>query len=105
MSEYRDGRYRSEAVTIRKVDGLKIVFYDKESIYVYTDDRHAFIFHRWFAQRGSYKQYWHAFRKRIWEKQRVSIPWLFELAAAHDVQVTQTCRPLDLEGRKVKYRE
>ena len=96
------GRFKAEAIIVRKLsNGITIIFWDRSSIYVYAPDS-AQIFHRWFAQEGSYGEYWQDFRRKMLRTKFKSILQIYELAATYDVQSCRTDRKLNLEGRKTK---
>ena len=100
------GRFKAEHITIRRVNGLEIVFRDRSSIYVrHEQDRGYTVFHRWYAQLGSYSGGWGQFRQKLWRDKKLSLLKCFEIAAQYGIQSLHTDRELKLEGEKVVYRE
>jgi hypothetical protein len=55
-------RFKAEGVIVRQVGDCRIIFKDRESIVVQPGDGHNYYFHRWFAPKGSYGEYWADFR-------------------------------------------
>lgn len=102
MVGYINGRFRAEEITIRQVGQIEIIFWDKETIYV-VDSRRAvrYIFHRWFAPRGSYKN-WQRFRQALWSSQHKQMAWYFEEAATWEIPFTTTTRPLDFCDKEIR---
>lgn len=98
------GRFRANAITIREVNGLSIVFYDSQSIYVMGKDGYAVVFHRWWAPRGSYGHgtNWSAFRRGLMETKHINLAYCYELAATWEIQFTAARGWPNLEGKKVK---
>lgn len=100
-----DGRFRSEAIIVRKVDGLRIIFWDSESIYVYYDKGKGVIFQKWeHHDRRYYTDYWKDFRRRLLQRKHLTLLQVHEMAAEYDVIATHTLRELDLSKEKVEYR-
>lgn len=100
------GRFRAEAVIVRKLPEVTIIFWDKESIYVYPiGGGGGTIFTRWADKKGSYSDYWHDFRVRMLQRKRLSFLQCYELAAEYDqILAIHTDRQLDLSKVKVEYR-
>lgn len=99
------GRFKAKGITIRETNGLEIVFWDERTIYVRkSGERRYTVFHRWFAERGSYTNGWQDFRKNLWRSNRLSIIYCYELAAQFDVVSFCTDRELDFSQKTVFYR-
>lgn len=99
------GRYQSKGIIIRDLPELTLVFYDKSTIYMYPKKyRIGSIFHRWYAQRGSGRD-WQCFRWDLMRLKRLTVLKCFEIAASYDISVVSTTRQLDLTGRKVIYKK
>lgn len=100
------GRWKAEATIVRELDsGLTIIFNDRESIYVYDERGDGHIFHRWYAPRGSYGDYWRDFRRKMLRNKFTNILQIYELAARFNVLASHTRRKLDLSKRKVDFRK
>lgn len=114
--------FTADGVIVRKLENLTIVFWDSESIWVKDKKGQNYIFHRWFAPRGSYRGYiggektpiqWGTFRRKmlrnkyktIGAKEPITLESLCVLANKYGVLVTRTTRELNLKGRKVIYRK
>ena len=55
--------FRAEAVIIKRVNNVEIIFWNKEEIYVRNTDTNQWtLFHRYFAPKGSYTGGWSQFR-------------------------------------------
>lgn len=98
------GKFRAEAVIIREVNGIKIIFYNHETIYVQDTNGRWVIFHRWFAGRGSYYKGWHQFRDRVMQKKRLDLAECYRLAFQYDVQTKNALTEPDLSNFKVEMR-
>lgn len=100
------GRFKADAIVIRKVERLTIIFKDHETIWVLPDNAsHNIIFHRWFAPRGSYGSGWQDFRRKMFRNKRIDLPTCYRLAAKHDVQSVGTARSPNLEGKRIKQKQ
>lgn len=101
--KYERGRIRNDgSVLIRQVGKIRIVFFDSESVYLSVDgDSKSFIFHRWFAPRGTYND-WKSFRSALRGSKHENIGWYFEEAAVWGIPSTMTTREIELEGKEVK---
>ncbi len=98
------GRFRADKIIIREDNGLSIIFYDAQSIYVMKDDGYGVVFHRWWAPRGSYGHgtNWSAFRKGLMESKRISLSYCYELASKWDIQFMAARGWPNLTGRRIK---
>lgn len=104
MGVYKDGNYfRADAILVRKLEHLTIIFYDSYTIYVYPDNGNiGSIFNRWDASRGSYVNGWKDFRRRLLRKKNLTVANCYEMAIKYGVVGNGTLRKLDLSGKKVR---
>lgn len=96
--------YRAEAVVIREVNGIKIVFYNHETIYVQEADGKWTIFHRWFTPRGSYNADWRPFRHKLFTQKKIDMAHCYRLAFQHNIVSQRANNPPDLSKVKVQAR-
>lgn len=97
-------RFRSEAIVIRDLDEMTLIFFDSNTIYMYPKRyRVGTIFQKWGAQRGYSMEHWQPFRKCLRYNKNLTISDCYSLALTHDIASVATLRQLDLRGRKVKY--
>lgn len=96
--------YKAKAVVIREVNGLKIVFYNHETIYVRDLDGKWTIFHRWFAQRGSYNAEWRPFRYKLLYQKKLDINHCYRLAFQHDISTQRVNHAPNLSKFKIEVR-
>lgn len=95
------GRFRAEAVIVKRVDDLTIVFYDKENIYI-KDDNHGWtVFHRWFAPKGSYTGGWQQFRHLLLYEKKITFDHCYRLAFRYDIPSQASVRPPKLNDLKI----
>lgn len=100
------GRFRAEAVLIRRTREVVITFYDKETIYVAPRGyANMTVFHRWFAPRGSYQSNWAPFRRQLLRQKHLNIAKCCELANRYGVLYIGTVRAPSLKEKNVKYRD
>lgn len=86
-------KFRAEAITIRELETVQIIFKDHETIWVLP--KHAstnVIFHRWWSERGSYTDGWQAFRRKMFRNKKIDLLTCYRLAAKHHIQSTGTQR-------------
>ena len=94
------GRFKAQAVIIKRVDDLTIIFYDKENIYI-KDNSHGWtVFHRWFAPRGSYGGGWKQFRHLLLYEKNITFAHCYRLAFRWDIQSQANVREPDLTKLK-----
>lgn len=96
--------YKAEAVIIRELNGIKIVFYDQETIYVRGARNEWIIFHRWFAPRGSYNKNWRPFRCKLLYRKNIDMAQCYRLAFQHDISAQRANREPDLSKFKIEER-
>lgn len=94
------GRFRAEAVIVKRVNDLTIIFYDKENIYIKDANHEWTVFHRWFAPRGSYMGGWKQFRNLLLYEKRITFDHCYRLAFRWDIQSRANVRPPDLSKLK-----
>lgn len=72
----------------RTVNGLFILFWDKDSIYV-QDKRQIVCFHKWFARKKMfYSQNWRPLMRYCTENNNPTLRKMCELAYSHDIEIT-----------------
>lgn len=96
--------FKADAVIIREVNGLKIVFYDKESIYVRDADGRWVVFHRWFTPRGTYNADWRPFRYKMLYQKNLTLNRCYQIAFQHDIVVQSSGGVPDLSKSKIQVR-
>lgn len=96
-------RFRSEAIIVRDLEEMTLIFYDSSSIYLYPKRyRVGTIFHKWYVPRGFSKAHWSKFRKRLMYNKHLTIADCYNLALLHEIDSRATLRALDLTGKVVK---
>lgn len=95
------GRFRADAVVIRHINNLKIVFYDHETIYV-SDGNKWYVFHRWFAPRGSYNGGWRQFRHLLFYEKNLDLNHCYHLAFRWEISTGIAKKEPDLTKFKIK---
>jgi len=96
------GKFRAEAVIVKHVNNIEIVFYNKETIYVKNGDRWV-IFHRWFAPKGSYKD-WEIFKHLLLSSKHADLTYCYEKALCYEISSQLASRPPDLSKVKIDER-
>ncbi len=100
------GRWRAEAVIIRRMPEVTITFFDRETIYAFPKGyANGTIFHRWYAPRGSYGRGWEQFRRKLLRYKHLDLAKCHELADEHGILYIGTDRTPKLKQKKVKYLE
>lgn len=94
------GRFRAEAIRIKKVGELTIVFYDAKRIYVQKKNGNWTLFHRWGAPRGFYGSSWKYFRKLLMREKTITFEHCYRLAFRYDIGFLANVEAPDLEGKK-----
>ena len=98
------GRWRAEAVIVRRLPEVAITFYDRETIYVFPKGAGVgSIFHRWFAPRGSYTGGWEQFRRKLLRYKCLDLARCHELAEEHGVLAVGTDRTPKLKEKRIKF--
>lgn len=95
------GRFRAEAIVIKRVDDLTIVFYDKERIYIKDKAHEWALFHRYYSQLGFYGKCWKPFRRLLMAEKRITFNHCYRLAFKYDIQSMANVGPPKLEGKQV----
>lgn len=98
------GRFRADVVIVRDINNLRIVFYDKESIYVRAADGRWAVFHRWFAPRGSYNNGWRQFRHLLLYEKKITFEHCYRLAFRFDIPSQLVAKSPDLSKFKIQER-
>lgn len=98
------GRFRAEKVIVRDINNIRIVFYDKESIYVKDANGRWTVFHRWLAPRGSYNNGWRQFRHLLLYEKKLDINHCYRLAFRYDILSQLAYKAPDLSKFKVQVR-
>lgn len=90
-------------ISIRKVDGLTVVFYDARTIYMKRDrDYFWTIYHRWFhRQRGFCTTKWKPWAKAIRHNRHLDMTKITEKAIELGITVAGGSAP-KLEGKQIK---
>lgn len=71
--------------TVRHIDGLTILFYKKDEIWVKGTSGNI-IFHRWFSNtRGFYKSHWEPFQKALKHKNGLVLTDVLILARKYEI--------------------
>lgn len=97
------GRFKAEAVILRDLDDLTILFKDRETIYIFPKESSTnIIFHRWFAPKGSYTAGWQDFRRALWRNAKLDVPTIYRLGIKYGIQTMGTHRAPNIEGKKLK---
>lgn len=95
------GRFRAEAITIKKIGTLKIIFYDSERIYI-KDNKHDWaLFHRWGMPRGSYRRSWGRFREALWKGTNLDYIECYRMAFRYEIGSMVGYKP-NLADKKVR---
>lgn len=97
------GRFKADAILVRELPELTIIFYDRQSIYIYPkNQKFGSIFNLWFSHRGAYTEGWQDFRRRLMRKKHLTPTQCYELAIKYGVVGIGTDRRIDLTGKKVR---
>ncbi len=94
-------KYRADGIVVREVNGLKIVFWSDQSVYIKTNIGLVYCFHHWYWTKDHYhKNHWRYFVWALKYNQEVTIDKAFEIARRHEVTV-QGGRMPDLTNKKL----
>lgn len=93
------GRFRAEAIRVKKVGDLTIVFYDEKRIYIQKNGNWT-LFHRWGAPLGFYGRSWKHFRKLLIRETTITYEHCFHLAFRYDIGFLSNVDAPDLEGKE-----
>lgn len=104
MGKTKGERYfKADYITVKKIDGGEIIFYDRQSIYLYQDGlKYGTIFNNWNSPVGSYRNGWKKFRERLSRNKKLTVRQCYELALRYDVVALSSYDRLDLNGKKVR---
>lgn len=97
------GRFRADAVIVRDVNKIRIVFYNHESIYLRDEHGNWTVFHRWFAPRGSYNSGWRQFRHLLLYEKKLTSTHCFHLAFRWEI-LSQNAKEPDISKFKIEER-
>lgn len=97
----------SDKIIVRLLPEITIVFYDRQTIYVYPKGfNNGTIFHLWGAPRWDYTRKWKPFRTRLLRKSKdMDIAMCHKLADYYGVVYVGTCRHLQYDGKIIEYRK
>lgn len=95
--------FKTDCITVKKIDGGEIIFYDRQTIYLYQDGaRYGSVFTNWAAPRGAYATSWKKFRERLVRRKHLTVRNCYELALKYDIVAISAYTRVDLEGKKVR---
>lgn len=98
------GRYKKEAVIIRRFKDFDIIFYDRETIWI--ERSHSIqrvIYHRWFGPLGTYGA-WKTFSDLLAKRVYLTPVRIAQLANRYGISWHQTTRAPNLNGKPIKTR-
>lgn len=99
------GRFRAEKIIVRDINNIRIVFYDRESIYVRDNMNNRWtVFHRWLAPKGSYNNGWRQFRHLLLYEKRITFNHCYRLAFRFDIPSQFVYDEPDLSEHKIQER-
>ena len=104
MGKQKGERYfKTDCITVKKIDGGEIIFYDRQSIYLYPDGSNfGSIFNNWDSPKGSYMNGWKLFRQNLMRYKNLTVRKCYEMALKYDIIAISSYRRLDLSGKKVR---
>lgn len=95
--------FKTDCITVKKIDGGEIIFYDRQTIYLYQEGaRYGSLFTSWGAPKGSYRDGWKLFRQVLWQYKTLTPRKVYELALRYEVVGIVSYTPLNLNGKKVR---
>jgi len=95
--------FKADYITIKKIDGGELIFYDRQSIYLYQDGiKYGTTFTNWDAPLGFYGAGWKKFRERLYRNKKLTVRRCYELALRYGVVAYSSYDKLDLTGKKVR---
>lgn len=99
--------FRAEAVIVKMVNDVEIIFWSKHEIYVKNCKSGTWtLFHRYFAPRGSYNGGWRQFRHLLlYEWDNLTYSHCFRLAFRWDIQSKTVKSGPMLENVKITERK
>lgn len=96
------GRYKKEAITIRRFPDFDIIFYDRETIWIIRNHNlQRIIYHRWFGPLYTYGN-WHNFSVALWQSPYLDPIRIAQLAHRFNISWHQTTRAPNLDGKKIR---
>lgn len=97
------GRFKAEAIIVKDMERLTIIFKDKETIWVLPKTMNInIIFNRWWTPLGSYTAGWQDFRRKLYRNKKLDVPTIYALARKHEIQSMGTIREPNLGDKKIK---
>lgn len=98
------GRYKAEAVIMRDMERLTIIFKDEETIWAFPKgSKTNVVFHRWWESRWNYGT-WSAFRESLMQKRDLDIWDCFSFADRFNISRMGTARAPTINGKlKLKF--
>lgn len=88
--------WKAEAVIVRELPEITIVFLNSESIYAFPKDGgRGSVFHKWWAPLGFYTAEWGDFRRKMLRNKNLTIRDCYRLANRHEVVAQSTGRSLE----------
>lgn len=99
------GWFKAKAVIIRELNGIKIVFLNRNTIYVQElSNGRWHIFHIWYEPTGSYNGKWRQFRHLLLYEKGIDLRHCYRLAFRWDIRTQVTTTPPDLSKFKIEER-
>lgn len=93
---------KKKTITVRQVDGLQIVFYDTETVYV-CHRNGINLYHTWFLPKdGVYYEHIRYFRRALLELKEPTLTHINHLAYRHGLVISAVEKLPDLTGKTVK---
>lgn len=92
-------KFEANAIIVRELENLTIIFWDADSIYVYPNPRETWggvIFHKWYVKRGFYRESWKDFRRQMLRQKHLTLLHCHVLANRYEISHVTTKRVLDL---------
>ena len=97
--------FKAKAVVVRELNGIKIVFYDRQTIYVQNlADGLWHVFHRWWDEIGSYNSKWRQFRHLLFYEKQIDLKHCYHLAFRWDIMTKISDTAPDLSKLKIEER-
>lgn len=97
------GRYRAERIIVKMCTDGVLVFFDSSSIYLFSPHfTGPFVFNKWFAPLGSYRESWKPFKDALLNRRKLESANVWKLANRYGVVYQDAVGKLDLRKRKVE---
>lgn len=101
------GKFKAKAIIVKEVrrTGLRIIFYNSETIYVQDSQNGWAVFHRWGSPHNKYyNTCWKNFRHLLLTEKTIDIKRCYRLAFQWDVSSQKANRGPDLSNFNVEER-